>query len=229
MGTPTIGDFTGFPPEAFVFFQELEENNSKVWFDENRETYDHKVRLPMEEFMEAAADEFGDDGKIFRPNRDVRFSKDKSPYKLSCGGVVGETQPGTPGWYVQVSAEGVFAATGFWQMARDQIDRFYRSIDDDKHGAQLEALVAEARAAGHDVGGSALKTGPRGYAKDHPRIELLRHKSLTVTHSWPVRKWASTAAAYDRVTEVWRAAAPINDWLSRHVGASTLPQDGRPR
>lgn len=226
MASPTIGEFAGFPPEAFAFYRDLEDNNSKAWFDEHRDTYDQKVRLPMEEFMASAAEEFGDDGKVFRPNRDVRFSKDKSPYKVTCGAVLGESDGSRPGWYVQISSEGLFAATGFWQMARDQVDRFHRSIDDDVHGRELEALVAQSRADGYDIGGSSLKTGPRGYPKDHERIELLRHKSLTLGQTWPVFRWASSREAYDRVTGVWRAAAPINEWLARHVGASNEIREG---
>jgi uncharacterized protein (DUF2461 family) len=77
--------FDGFPPAAFAFYAELEEpgNNSKRWFDANRDRYERDVRRPMEALLAAAADGFGTDAKVFRPNRDVRFSPDKRPYKTS--------------------------------------------------------------------------------------------------------------------------------------------------
>ncbi len=120
---------------------------------------------------------------------------------------------------MQISAQGLFAASGIYLMTRDQLQRFYAAIDDKTTGKRLETLVAEARSAGLDVGGSALKIGPRGYAKDHPRIELLRHKSLTVSQTFgPDENWIFTPSALARVVALWRAAAPINAWLAEHVG-----------
>jgi uncharacterized protein (TIGR02453 family) len=226
-----IGDFAGFPPEAFGFYAELtrQGNNDRAWFDAHRDTYERCVRLPMEELLDrAAADGFGDDGKVFRPNRDVRFSKDKRPYKDHCGAVIGfRDGTGRAGVYVQVGADGLYAATGYWALSRDQLDRFRRAVADGRTGGALVRLVQAARDAGYEVGGSELKRAPQGYDPHHPRIELLRHKRLTVSRSWAVAPWVHTATAYDRVVETWRAGEPINRWLERHVGAATEP--ARPR
>jgi uncharacterized protein (TIGR02453 family) len=226
-----IEEFTGFPPEAFRFYAELERegNNTRTWFDEHRDTYERCVRLPMEELLErAATDGFGDDGRVFRPNRDVRFSRDKTPYKTHCGAVIG-FRSGTEraGVYVQVAAEGVHASTGYWRLSRDQLDRFRRAVDDGRTGGALARLVAAARQHGFEVGGSELKRAPQGFPVDHPRIELLRHKRLMVSRTWPVADWMHTPEAYDRVVEVWRAGEGINRWLERHVGAAAEPE--RPR
>jgi uncharacterized protein (TIGR02453 family) len=223
-----VGAFEGFPPEAFGFYVELErdDNNSRVWFDEHRDTYERCVRLPMEELLDrAATDGLGDDGKVFRPNRDVRFSKDKRPYKTHCGAVIGfRSGTARAGVYVQVSAEGMHASTGYWRLSRDQLERFRRAVDDERTGADLVRLVAAARGAGLEVGGSELTRAPRGYDVDHPRIALLRHKRLVVSRSWPVAPWMHTPEAYDRVAEVWRAGADIGAWLERHVGAAAEPE-----
>jgi hypothetical protein len=87
--------------------------------------------------------------------------------------------------------------------------------------------VAGLRDKGFAIEGHALKTAPRGYPRDHPRIELLRSKSLAAMRSWPPAKWLGTKAAADRILSVWRGAAPMNDWLDAHVGPSTEPPDDR--
>lgn len=223
-----IGEFTGFPPEAFRFYAELERdgNNSRAWFDEHRGTYERRVRLPMEELLErAAGDGFGGDGKVFRPNRDVRFSPDKRPYKTHCGAIIGfGSGTARAGKYAQVSAEGMHASTGYWRLSRDQLERFRRAVDDPRTGGALTELVATARQHGLEVGGSELKRAPQGYPIDHPRIELLRHKRLTVSRTWSIADWMHTPEAYDRVVEVWRAGEAINAWLERHVGAAAEPE-----
>lgn len=216
-----IGTFSGFPPEAFRFYAQLAEdgNNSRAWFDEHRDTYETCVRLPMEELLAAAADEFGD-GHAFRPNRDVRFSTDKRPYKDHAGAVIG-WRDGTDSvsYYVQISADGMLVASGYHELSRDQLARYRRAVDDGRTGGALVRAVRAVETSGLRLNPSTLTRAPRGMSADHPRIELLRRTSLTTERSWPVRRWMSTAAAYDRVAEVWRDGAPINRWLQRHVGA----------
>jgi uncharacterized protein (TIGR02453 family) len=163
-------------------------------------------------------DEFGP-LRVFRPNRDIRFSKDKSPYKTQCAASTeGE---GGEGYYVSVSADGLFVGGGYYQLASDQLER-YRSAVAGRAGEKLPGIVSTLRAAGIGVGGEALKTAPRGYPKDHPRAELLRYKGIYVHKSYPPAKWLATHAALDRITSVWRAAGPLNAWLNRHVGPSKL-------
>lgn len=230
MAKLTIGTFTGFPRDAFRFYAELaqEGNNDRAWFDDNRQRYERGVRLPLEELLDRAAEEFGTDGHVFRPNRDVRFSTDKRPYKDHAGAVIGH-RDGTdaPVFYVQIDADGILAASGYHELSRDQLERFRRAVDDGRTGGALVRAVREAREAGLEVGGSELKRAPRGVDPDHPRIELLRHKRLTVSRSWPVRRWMHTAEAYDQVAGLWRASLPIGRWLQRHVGAAAEPEPPR--
>jgi uncharacterized protein (DUF2461 family) len=127
---------------------------------------------------------------------------------------------------VQVSAAGMLAASGYHELSRDQLERFRRAVDDGRTGAALVRAVNAARDAGLSVDGQELTRAPRGYDVEHPRIELLRHKRLTVSRTWPLAAWMHTPEAAGRVIEVWRAAAPIGRWLQRHVGAAAEPRAG---
>jgi uncharacterized protein (TIGR02453 family) len=212
--------FRGWPVEALEFFEGLEADNSKAYWQRNKATYETLVRAPMEELLAELAPEWGE-GRIFRPYRDVRFSSDKSPYKTHMGAVVGEG-------YVQLGAEGLAAGAGMWEMAPDQLERYRRAVSEDRSGEMLAGIVAKARAAGVDaVGHGVLKTAPRGYPKDHPRIELLRYKGLVAWKEWPAGAWLGTRRAMDRVVEFLRASRPLNEWLRTHVGESTAPERGR--
>ena len=151
--------FSGFPAEAFDLYERLARDNSRPFWQANKDVYERSVKQPLLDFVEA----IGDYGPLhlFRPYRDVRFAKDKTPYKENAG-AYGET---------------------------------------------------------------SLKTAPRGFPKDHPRIELLRRKGLFAGKEWPLAKWMHTKAALDRVMGVWRDAAPLTEFLDAHVGPSTLPPD----
>jgi uncharacterized protein (TIGR02453 family) len=213
--------FRGWPAEAVEFFEGLEADNSKTYWREHKAVYDEQVRAPMEELLAELAPEFGQ-GKIFRPYRDVRFSADKSPYKTAIGATLGHSG------YVQLSADGLGAGSGMYVMAADQLERYRRAVDEDGTGAALVAIVSDVRADGLDVSGhESLKTAPRGFAKDHPRIELLRFKGLITWKQWPVGAWLGTRKAKERVVAFLRASAPVNEWLARHVGPSELEEGQR--
>ena len=213
--------FTGWPDEAIDFYDGLEEDNSKSYWQAHKASYDAAVKGPMDALLAELADEFGA-GKIFRPNRDVRFSKDKSPYKTA----IGATLAG--GGYVQVSGAGLGVGFGMYTMASDQLERFRQAIDLDNIGRELVALVEAARRKGLDVTAhESLKTAPRGYPRDHPRIDLLRQKGLITWREWPVAPWLATRGAKKRVVDSLRASRPIGDWLDTNVGPSTLPEPAR--
>jgi uncharacterized protein (TIGR02453 family) len=212
--------FRGWPVEALEFYEGLEADNSKAYWQANRDVYEGSVRAPMEALLEELEPEFGE-GRLFRPYRDIRFSRDKSPYKTHVGAMIGDG-------YVQLSADGLAAGCGMWEMAPDQLERFREGVSADRSGGELVDLVAEARAAGLEVmAREVLKTAPRGYPKDHPRIELLRFKGLVTWRAWPVGAWLGTRKAKDRVVEFLRASEPLSGWLRAHVGPSTLPERGR--
>jgi uncharacterized protein (TIGR02453 family) len=208
--------FRGWPAEAIEFYEGLEADNSRVYWHDHKRVYDEKVREPMDALLAELAPQFGE-GHIFRPHRDVRFSADKSPYKTSIAATLAR------GGYVQFSSNGLMAGSGMYVMATDQLDRYRRAVDDDRRGKALTRLVAKLQAFGYETGGhETLKTAPRGYPKDHPRIELLRNKGLIAWKEWPAGAWLGTAKAKDRVIEFLKASKPLNRWLDEHVGPSEL-------
>ena len=212
--------FRGWPVEALEFYEGLEVDNSKSYWQANKDTYDRLVRAPMDALLAELEPEFGAT-RVFRPYRDIRFSRDRSPYKTAIGAMVGSG-------YVQLSAVGLAAGCGMWEMAPDQLERFRAAVGEDATGEELAALVAAAREAGLTVmAREELKTAPRGYPKDHPRIELLRHKGLITWKHWPAGAWLGTAKAKGRVVEFFRASASLVAWLRERVGPSALPERRR--
>ena len=202
--------FTGWPVEAVEFYEGLEADNSRTYWHANRATYDECVKAPMEALLAELAKEFGE-GRIFRPNRDTRFSKDKSPYKVNCAAIL-------PGGYVSFSAEGLFAGAGLYMPEPAQLARFREAVAADRSGRELEAIVATLRKAKYDVGArEELKTAPKGYEKDHPRIGLLRGKGITMSRGWGVGAWLGTKKAKDRVVATFQAAKPLITWLEKHT------------
>jgi uncharacterized protein (TIGR02453 family) len=206
--------FRGWPAEALDFYEGLEADNSKTYWTEHKATYEDKVRAPMEALLAELEPEFGP-GRIFRPYRDVRFSADKSPYKTAIAATLER------GGYIQLSARGLAAGRGEYMMAPDQLKRYREAVDDDRRGDRLLAIVAEADQHGIEITGhEQLKSMPRGYAKDHPRADLLRYKGLVAWQQWPVAAWLGTAKAKPKVVEFLRNCAPLTEWLARHVGPS---------
>ena len=123
-----VTPFTGIPVAALDFYEDLEADNSKSFWTEHKHVYEQSVRAPLEALAAELADEFGE-AKLFRPYRDVRFSKDKTPYKTQQGAWFGESS-----LYVAVSAAGLFVAGGYWDTASDQVERMRRAVADDVAG-----------------------------------------------------------------------------------------------
>jgi uncharacterized protein (TIGR02453 family) len=212
--------FTGFPDAAFVFYEGLQADNSKTYWTAHKADYEEHVRAPMLALVGELAVDFGR-AQLFRPYRDVRFARDKSPYK-NHQGAFADVVPGV-GYYVHISADGMLAAAGFHSHGADQLERYRAAVDADRTGKKLQEIVSELRDAGFELDGDALKTRPKGYPADHPRVELLRYRSLYAERSWPPEPWVHTTAAADRVRETWSAARPLVDWIAEHVGPTHEP------
>ncbi|HJR90150.1 MAG TPA: DUF2461 domain-containing protein [Aeromicrobium sp.] len=205
--------FDGFPEAALDFYDDLELDNTKSFWQAHKSVYDEAVAAPMKALTAALEPEFGA-AKIFRPYRDVRFAKDKSPYKTHQGAYV-PTGPST-GYYVQIGAAGVMVGAGFYEASSARLAVVREAISDEAHGTQLEGILKELEAAGWEVGGETLKTAPRGYDVDHPRIALLRHKSLTVGREYGFDPVIHSADLVEKVRDDWRAATPFLDWVAAH-------------
>jgi uncharacterized protein (TIGR02453 family) len=211
---PDAPAFTGFPVAALDFYDDLEMDNTKSFWTAHKDIYDSSVRAPMTALIAALEPEFGR-AKIFRPYRDVRFAKDKTPYKTHQGAYVA-SQPGT-GWYVQVSAAGVRVGVGFYDASTERLAAVREAIADDARGRRLQRILTKLEKQGWELGGDKLKTSPRGYDADHPRIDLLRHKSMTLGRSYGFEPVIHTAELLDLVRADWRAGRPFVDWVTANA------------
>jgi uncharacterized protein (TIGR02453 family) len=204
--------FKGWPDRALEFYEGLEADNSKAYWLDHKDVYERDVKAPMEALLAELTKEFGET-KLFRPYRDVRFSRDKSPYKTTIAGMVGDH-------YVQLSADGLLAGGGMYHMEPRQLERYRAAVAADGTGRKLQSMVDTLRTKGLDVhAGDELKTAPKGYPRDHPRAELLRFKGLVVMKSWEPASWLGTAGAKKRVVDLFHQAAPVLAWLHGNVGA----------
>lgn len=203
--------FTGFPVAALDFYDDLEMDNTKSFWEAHKEVYRDSVAAPMKALVAALEPEFGT-AKVFRPYRDVRFAKDKTPYKTHQGAFVG-VAPAT-GWYVEISARGLRTGAGFYDADSATMSAFRDAIVDDKAGPRLKRILAKLERSGFEVSGERLKTSPRGYDKDHPRIALLRHKQLFAGRLIGFEPVIHTPDVLDEVRADWRALKPLVDWLA---------------
>jgi uncharacterized protein (TIGR02453 family) len=221
--------FEGFGPGVRRWFQGLEADNSREYFSARREFFEESIRDQMEALLSELAAKFGGEVKLFRQNRDIRFSHDKSPYKTNTYGIVYGSPVAAQGLYASISARGLVAGSGYHVMARDQLDRYRAGVADARAGPELATLVAEAERGGLELWGQTLATAPRGYPKDHAQIGLLRRKNLTLGQTLKFGRGIGRAEGLQFVTKTWRTAAPVTAWLDKHVGASTEPAEGRAR
>jgi uncharacterized protein (TIGR02453 family) len=209
-----VSEFTGFPAAALDFYDDLEVDNTKTFWTAHKQVYEQAVRTPMTALVAALEEEFGE-AKVFRPYRDVRFARDKTPYKTNQGATVAYG-PST-GWYVEVAAPGVRVGAGFYDASPDRLARIRTAIDDDRRGKQLQRVLTKLQKAGWELRGDKLKTTPRGYDADHPRIELLRHRSLWVAKSYGFEPVIHTPALLDLIRADWRSAKALVEWVATNA------------
>jgi uncharacterized protein (TIGR02453 family) len=207
--------FRGFPPEALDFLRDLEANNDREWFKANRARYDEHLVAPMV----ALGDDLADLGRphLFRPWNDTRFHP-RPPIKEQVGLAIGHE--GAGGYYVELSLDGFLVAAGLHMPAPDQLDRLRRAIDDGRRAARLTRALAHARDAKLELNEPALTRAPRGYAPDHPRLDLLRRRSLTVHRRHALGAWLHRPRAGRVIREELEAAEPLVRWLREQVGPS---------
>lgn len=241
-----IDGFAGFPPEGLRFLAELARHNEKPWFEANRGTYDTALRAPLAALVEEVdarlgrlAPEFVGDRKrsVFRIHRDVRFSKDKSPYKTNVaawffhrdvragatqdaggGAGLGAAVHGSAGFYIHVQPGAAFAGGGMWMPPRPALalirDRlavrtaeWERIVEAPPFAARFGALDDEAM----------LTRTPRGFAPDHPAARWLRFQSFTAGEPLTDAELGS-AALVDRLEECFAALLPMVRWLNAAIG-----------
>ena len=206
------GQFNGFPPEAIAFLKQLSRHNNREWFQAHKDVYEQACREPMKALVSDLGPGVGP-ARITRINRDVRFSNDRSPYRTYIAA-------GVRGNYVSLSTEGLYVGTGMYKPEPAALQRLRTAIASDASGTALQKIVASLRRKGYTVDThDSVATTPRGYAADHPRIDLLRMKDIFAGKTFPPQPWLSTPKALDRVRGVMTEIKPLADWLRQHVGS----------
>ena len=219
----------GFGPKARSFFEGLEDDNSKEYWAANKAVFEEAVKEPMAALVESLPEKY-QPLKVFRMNRDIRFSADKSPYKTQHGAA---HEAGGTVHYVHLDSRGLMAACGAYMMAPDQLERYRQAVADDKTGVEIDEILRQLDKDGFEVGhgmSEALKTAPRGYPKDHPRVDLLRQKALSAHRRLTAAsKLRNADAVRDWVIETFEACEPLNAWIVANVGRTTMemPRRGR--
>lgn len=202
-----------WPPEALVFLRDLEDNNDRAWFKANRARYDDHLRGPAQALAEGLSG-LGEP-KFFRPYNDARFHQ-RPPIKEQLGIAIGYGPAG--GYYVELSLDGLMTGAGLHHPSRAQLERFRCAIDDRRRARGFEQAVAKAQEAGMTLVEPALRRAPRGYPLDHPRLERLRLKNLTVSARHPLEPWLHGERCREVVRAELEAARPLVAWLAEHVG-----------
>jgi uncharacterized protein (TIGR02453 family) len=208
-----------WPSAALEFLRELEANNDREWFKANRKRYDQDLVDPAK----ALAEQLKHLGEphFFRPYRDTRF-RPGPPIKEQLGIAIG--YGGAGGYYLELSLDGLLVGGGLHHPASDQLERFRAAVDDDRRARGFEDAIASAEAAGLATIEPSLKRAPKGYPANHPRIDRLRMKHLTLFHRHPLEPWLHTPACDKRIKAELEAAAPFVNWLAETVGPSARPR-----
>ena len=230
-------DFSGFRPPALDFFRRLSRRNTREWFEAHRPMYEQEVRAPFRALIEEmdvrlarlAPELMGDPRRsMFRIHRDIRFSKDKSPYKTNAGvwffhrdagkGVGAEAKSGGAGFYLHLSAEECFVAGGVWMPAREALQKIRAALADDRAG--FERIVRGSGFRGKFGGldeDAMLKRLPRGVAADHPAAHWLRYQSFTA-HRMLSRREILSPKLPAMLARDFRSLLPLVRWLNVALG-----------
>ena len=204
--------FGGFPAAAFDFYAGLRADNSRTYWAAHRDLYQDSVRAPLAALLDDLAGEFGGQVSLFRPFRDVRFARDKSPYKTHQGGFA-EVAPGV-GYHLQVDAGGLLVSGGFHARDAAQTRAYRTAVAEPGSGERLAAVVASLGGAGFTIEGDHVATRPRGVSPDHPRLDLLRVKWLTASRRYPPSPLLADRSAAARVRSDWARLRPLIDWIT---------------
>ncbi|MBN1221353.1 MAG: DUF2461 domain-containing protein [Anaerolineae bacterium] len=224
---------TYITPELFAFFRELCANNNRAWFQANQKRYEQHVREPLLQFITDfglrlaeispyyLADARRSGGSLFRINRDIRFSPDKTPYKTAAG-IQFRHESGkdvhAPGFYLHLEPDNVFAGVGIWQPATPTLTKIRDAIVENPSCWQA-IITEEDFRRNFAVEGDALQRAPKGYDPDHPLIEDLKRKDFVAGK--PLSEADACAPDFiDRYAGLCRVAAPFARFLTEAVGLS---------
>jgi uncharacterized protein (TIGR02453 family) len=216
--------FAGFPPDAMTFLGDLRANNRREWFAEHRAVYERAVRAPAEALASSLAQALSEKGgqafapRIFRLHRDVRFSKDKSPYNAHLHIAVTPERPAgaaqaASGFYFGLDPDRLQLGAGVFELKSAALNRLRTAVADPVRGPALAAALARIEAAGFRLEGPMLKRTPAPYPPDHPRAGLLRYKGLTAWREVADRRQIEGPGLLAECLETFDQLARLHAWL----------------
>lgn len=219
--------FNGFPREGLEFLKKLAQNNNREWFQQHKETFKKYLEAPAKSFVEAMEMRFEQllpgsqavGGKIFRIYRDIRFSKDKTPYKTHIGICFTEGKSkydggcSQPIFYFHLAPPKLTLGAGVHKFSREMLDSYRDAVVDDEKGAELSRVIDEMEGIGYEVKGTHYKRVPHNYDKDHPRAELLLHNRLYISYTAPLPKVISSPDLVEHSMNEYKKMRPVNEWL----------------
>lgn len=224
-----------FTPKAFRFLKDLAENNDRDWFKANQNRYEHDVRQPALDFigefsepLYAISPHFTADprkvgGSLFRIQRDIRFSKDKTPYKTHVGiqfrHIASQDDVHAPGFYLHLEPGACYAGVGLWRPSTADAYAVRDAIADDPKAWRNAAHSRSFTAAFEMSDGNKLQRPPKGFDADHPLIEDLKRRDFTA--GTPLAQRTVTSSSFiDDYTELCRTASPFMEFLCKAVGVA---------
>ena len=224
--------FNGFPREFFSYFENLKKNNTKEWFESNRAVYENYVLHPSREFviemgkkLRRIAPDINAipqiNKSLFKINRDVRFSKDKSPYKTYMGIWLWEgrrQRMESSGFYLHTENKTVLIGVGVKMFPKSLLDRYRKAVVDKKFGAELKKAVKKLAGQGYVVNGQHYKKVPRGYDADHPNADFLLYNGLTARVEEKVPDAFFSDAIIDYAYSHYKNMLPLHRWLRATLG-----------
>lgn len=227
-----MSEFQGFSRELVTFFAGLQKNNSKRWFEEHRNLYETHVKKAMLDFVSAVGERLPEvspeivadariNGSVYRIYRDVRFSKNKMPYKTHTAAVFYHRQGKKheyPGFYFQISHEGIKWGAGHFKITPEQLSRIRAFVA--RNPDMWFAITNEPlfKATFGEIRGERLKRPPKGYNGDHPAVEALKQKQFLVLAEEPVKLYLENPAVVERTIEMYQIAAPFVEMLCIALG-----------
>jgi uncharacterized protein (TIGR02453 family) len=223
--------FSGFDRDAIQFFHELGHEMNRDWFEANKDRYKERWVLPMTALLEQVSSAIASAykprkvgaPKLFRIHRDVRFSKDKTPYKTHASGMLPlhakrPIDGGATALYLHLGADEEYVGAGIYFFDDKQLPRWRKLVAAPKTGAELVKLVGKLRKAGYTVGGHEdYKKVPKGFAPDHPRAEYLKMRGLTVGFPEIPRGLVHKPAFAQWLIKHAKASAPLVAWMSKNL------------
>lgn len=216
--------FQGISADIFHFLRGLEIDNTKTYWTAHQDFWQGKVRPAMADLMTELEPYFGK-LRMYRPNRDIRFSKDKTPYKNWVGITTQGTGPGGIGFFFAIEPNGVRFSAGASAFAPDQLKEYRRALDNPVAGNKFKRIIQLIEAEGYQATAGRspqLKRTPRGYDEKHPRIEYLKWRGAVLRKRYDLADWMLQPALIDKIVEVWSQGLPLVEWIQTNVGPTQV-------